>query len=133
MRRMIPIMKRIAAIATVLLIVITLTGCAARMNKVMASWQGQNFNNLMASWGPPNQVFDDGAGGRVMVWTSTRSYTTPGSSTTQTTGSATATGNTVWGTAASHTTYNPGQTYQWRVYRMFWVTKDGTIYRWAWR
>lgn len=126
-------MKRLSAIAAVLLILVSLTGCAARVNKVMMSWQGHNFNDLLASWGPPNQVFDDGAGGRVMVWAVTRSYTAPGSSTTQTTGSATASGNTVWGSATSQTTYNPGQTYQWTTYRMFWLNRDGIIYRWAWR
>jgi hypothetical protein len=126
-------MKRVFAIATVILIVAALTGCAARMNRAMMSWQGHNFNDLIASWGPPNQVFDDGSGGRIMVWTEARSYTTPGSSTTRTTGSATATGNTVWGSATSRTTYNPGQTYQWRVYRMFWMNRDGVIYKWAWR
>ena len=126
-------MKRLCAIVAVLLLLITLTGCAARMNKVMMSWQGHNFNDLLASWGPPNQVFDDGAGGRVMVWTATRSYTTPGSSTTQTTGSATITGDTIWGNATSHTTYNPGQTYQWNTSRTFWINRDGYVYRWAWR
>jgi hypothetical protein len=117
----------------VVLMAVALVGCAARITRVMASWQGNNFNNLMASWGPPDQVFEDGSGGRVLVWTATRSYTTPGSATTQTTGSATTNGNTVWGTASSRTNYNPSQTHQWRVYRMFWVNRDGVIYRWAWR
>lgn len=126
-------MKCLSTIAAILLTLITLTGCAARMNRVMTSWQGRNFNDVIASWGPPNEVFDDGSGGRVMVWTATRSYTTPGSSTTQTTGSATATGNTVWGNATSRTTYNPGQTYQWSAYRMLWTNRDGVVYRWAWR
>ena len=94
-------MKRVVAISSVLLLLVVLTGCAARMNKVMLSWQGRNFNDVMASWGPPDQVFDDGSGGRVMVWTASRSYTIPGSSTTQTTGTATAAGNTVWGSATS--------------------------------
>jgi hypothetical protein len=126
-------MKRFSSIATVLLILVTLIGCAARINKMMTSWQGHNYNDLIAGWGPPNQVFDDGSGGRVMVWTATRSYNTPGSATTQTNGRATATGNTVWGSATSTTTYNPGQTYQWSAYRMFWINRGGAVYRWAWR
>jgi uncharacterized protein YcfL len=117
----------------VFLMLFALVGCAARMNRVMASWEGHNFNDLMASWGPPGQVFDDGSGGRVLVWTVTRSYTTPGSATTRTTGSATASGNTVWGSATSHTIYTPSQTHQWKAYRMFWVNQYGVIYRWAWR
>ena len=126
-------MKRLSFIAMVLLILTSLTSCVARMNKVMISWQGHNFNDVIASWGPPDQVFDDGSGGRVMVWTANRSYTTPGSATTRTTGSATAIGNTVSGSATSRTVYNPAQTYQWKAYRIFWVNKEGSIYRWAWR
>lgn len=126
-------MRRFCGVPAALLALVTLTGCAVRINRVMTSWQGHNFNDLIASWGPPDQVFNDGADGRVMVWTITRSYTTPGSATTQTTGSATATGSTVWGNATSTTTYNPGQTYQSRAYRMFWVNRGGTIYKWAWR
>ena len=116
-----------------LLCAVLLTGCAARINRTMASWTGTHYSNLIGSWGPPDQVFDDGAGGRLFVWTHTRSYTVPPSSTTRTTGSATVRGDTIWGNATSHTTYNPAQTYQWRAYRMFWVDSTGTIYRWAWR
>ncbi len=126
-------MKRISTILLLLVTLVGGVGCAARVNRVMRSWEGNHFSNLIASWGPPDQVFEDGSGGPIFVYTATRSYTTPGAATTQTTGSATATGNTVWGSATSHTTYNPSMTYQWKVYRMFWVNGDGVIYRWAWR
>jgi hypothetical protein len=122
-------MKRIL----ITLLLVMLTGCAARINKTMASWQGSHYSNVIARWGPPDQVFADGSGGRVLVWTRTRSYTTPASSTTQTTGTATIAGDTVYGSATSHTVYNPAQTYSWKAYRMFWVNQSGVIYRWAWR
>jgi len=117
---------------TVLAFVVT-SGCAARINKVMASWERQHYSDLIARWGPPQQVFDDGAGGRILVWTAIRSYTVPGRATTETTGRATAYDNYIWGSATSHTTYTPAQTYGWTAYRMFWINRDGIIYRWAWR
>jgi hypothetical protein len=123
-------MKR--SLVVLLLSCFVVAGCAAR-SRAMASWVGNHYSNVIASWGPPDQVFDDGSGGRVFVWTRTRSYTTPGSATTQTNGSATIIGNTVWGDATSRTTYNPAETHQWKSYRMFWVDRNGRIYRWAWR
>ena len=125
--------RAVRRIFLITLLLAVMSGCAARVNRVMASWQGQNFSDLIAAWGPPDQTFDDGAGGKILAWTRTRSYTTPGSATTQATGSATAIGNTAYGTATSRTTYTPPVTYSWRVYRMFWVNKDGVVYRWAWR
>lgn len=126
-------MKRVTLLLITTLALAISSGCAARINKVMASWERHHYSDLIASWGPPQQVFDDGAGGRILVWTATRSYTVPGQATTHTTGSATAYDNYIWGSATSETTYTPAQTYGWRAYRMFWINRDGIIYRWAWR
>jgi hypothetical protein len=115
-------MKRIFAIAAVVLLVIVFVGCAARINKAMDSWTGHNYNELIASWGPPSQVLDDGSGGKIMVWTENRSYTSQGQATTRTDPSGT-----------SHTTYSPPQTRQWNASRMFWVNSNGVIYKWSWR
>ena len=123
-------MKRILFVLPLL---ICLASCAARMNKVMASWQGNHYSNLLAAWGPPDQIMDDGSGGKIFVYTRVRSYTAPGTATTQTSGTATASGGTVYGSATSTTTYTPGQTYTWKIYRMFWTNKNGIIYRWSWR
>jgi hypothetical protein len=38
-------MKRILAAQLIVPALIALSSCAGRMNKVMASWQGANFNN----------------------------------------------------------------------------------------
>ena len=103
----------------------TTTGCAARINRVMSSWQGHHFSNLIARWGPPQQVFDDGYGGRILIWTAQRSYTTSGTSTTYGTDYG-----YIW---TARTTYNPAETYGWTAHRMFWINKDGFVYRWAWR
>ncbi len=126
-------MKKAALLLIATLAVLMTSGCGARINKVMASWERHHYSDLIASWGPPQQVFEDGSDGRILVWTATRSYTVPGQATTHTTGSATVYENYIWGSATSHTTYNPAQTYGWTAYGMFWINRDGIIYRWAWR
>ncbi len=105
------------------------TSCASSVNKVMESWMGANVNDLIASWGPPQQVFDDGSGGKVLVWAADRTWTTPGRATTNTT--ATVSGNTGW--ATSTTTYTPAAVNGYTAYRMFWANSKGTLYRWAWK
>jgi hypothetical protein len=120
-------MRRLLALAAVLALMFT-TGCVEAINQKMASWEDHQVSELLVSWGPPQQLFDDGEGGRILVYTYTRAYTVPGSAVTQTTG--TISGTSLW--ATSVTTYNPAQTYGWKAYRMFWVNSDGRIYRWAW-
>ncbi len=126
-------MKKFALLLITTVALAVTSGCAARINKVMASWERYHYSELIASWGPPQQVFDDGAGGRILIWTATRSYTVPGHATTHTTVSATAYDNYIWGSATSRTTYTPAQTRGWTAYRMFWIHRNGIIYRWAWR
>jgi hypothetical protein len=123
-------MKRVCLALSLVLI---LVGCAGRINRVMNSWVGQHYSALIASWGPPEQILPDGSGGNILSWTVTRSFSTPGSATTQTTGTATVSGNTASGQASSYTIYNPPRTYTRRVYRAFWVNSDGIVYKWAWR
>jgi hypothetical protein len=114
-------------------LVLILVGCVGRINRVMNSWVGSHYSALVASWGPPDQILVDGSGGHILSWTGTRSFTVPGSATTQSTGTATVSGNTASGQASSQTIYNPPVTYTRRVYRMFWVNADGVIYKWKWR
>jgi hypothetical protein len=121
--------------ATLLLCLILLASCVGKVktniNNSMASWVDHHFTDLLASWGPPQQVMDDGNGGRVFVYTKTRSYTAPSTATTTANATVNPYNNTIWGTAT--TTYNPGQTYSWTSYRMFFIGSNGRIYRWAWR
>jgi hypothetical protein len=44
-----------------------------------------------------------------------------------------ANGSAVYGSATSTTTYTPGQTYSWKAYLMFWLDKNGIVYKWSWR
>jgi len=126
MRKSIPIL-----LATIS--IFSLSGCAGQINQTMQSWMGHHYSELIGSWGPPQQVFDDGRSGRILIWTQVRSYTSPGTSTTQTYGQATAYDDYIWGSATSHTTYTPPQTYGYTAYRMFYIDKDGLIYNWTWR
>src|ERR1039458_10702181 len=77
----------------VVLLLVGLVGCVARMNRVMSSWVGNSYGNVIAAWGPPDQVLDDGSGGKILVYTRVRSYTAPGTATTQTSGTAAANGS----------------------------------------
>jgi hypothetical protein len=112
--------------------VIIVTGCAS-IDKQMDSWMGHHQSDLIANWGPPQQVIDDGQGGKIFVYSNNRSYTSPGTSTTNVTGSAYGLGNTAYGNATGYTTYNPPQTTSYTAHRMFWVDGNGRIYRWAWK
>lgn len=125
-------MRNIIFIILIIVSVLLLQSCAT-INKTMKSWEGHHYSSLIMKWGPPQQVFDDGYGGRILIYTKIRQWTAPGQATTYTTISATAYDNYIWGTAISTTTYNPAQTYGYTAYRMFWINKDGFIYRWAWK
>ncbi|MBI4811015.1 MAG: hypothetical protein HY800_06170 [Ignavibacteriales bacterium] len=109
------------------------TGCAGHINEVINSWIYSHYSDLIASWGPPNQVFDDGQGGRILIYTTARSWTVPGTSTMRATGQTTIYDNMILGSTQSTTTYTPPQTYGYTAYRMFWIDSKGYIYRWAWR
>jgi hypothetical protein len=111
-----------------------LSGClAGRMNNQMNSWMGHNYSELIMSWGPPAQVYDDGQGGRILIYTQSRQWTTPGHATTQTTGQATIYDNMIWGQAQSVTTYTPPQRAGYTAFRAFAIDKDGRIYKYSWR
>ncbi len=118
--------------AATLIIALTLSGCSS-INKTMESWMGHHQSDLVASWGPPQQVITDGQGGSIFVYTANRAFTSPGSSTTTVVGSASGYGNRVYGSATSITTYTPPQTTSWSAYRMFWINASGRIYRWSWK
>jgi len=82
----------------VILLCLGLAGCAT-INKTMESWMGANANDLIASWGPPQQTMSDGQGGQILVYSSARTWTTPGQATTTTTGYANSYGDGYYGHA----------------------------------
>ena len=131
--KIVVIMRRTILALIVLGSMLSLLGCAARINNMMRSWEGQHYSDLIARWGPPQQVFDDGSDGRILIYTQVREWTSPGKSTTYTEGRATIYDDYIWGSATSRTTYQPSQTYGCTAHRMFWISKKGYIYRWAWK
>ena len=115
-------------------VVVLSTGClTARLNTAMSSWEGHHYSELIMSWGPPQQVYDDGSGGRILVYTAARSWTSPGQAVTTTTGQATIYDNMIWGQAQSVTTYQPPEQYGYTAWRVFRINKQGYIYSWSWR
>lgn len=120
-------------ILTTLIVAFLLSGCASKINEKMESWMGHHKNDLIASWGPPQDIMDDGQGGEIFIYSNERTYTTPGTSTTNTYGSASAFGNTAYGSATSTTHHTPAQTSGYTAQRMFWIDGRGIIYRWSWK
>jgi hypothetical protein len=120
--------------STVLLLILVLVGCGPSVSEVMQSWEGSHYRQLYASWGPPQEIHDDGQGGRILIYTMTRSYTSPGYSTTNTQANVYSSPfGTGRGTATSSTTYVPPRTTSYQAYRMFYINEEGYIYYWAWR
>ena len=107
------------------------------IDRAVKSWVGHTVDNLMMSWGPPSQVYDDGGGGKYVIYTENRSYVSPGYATT--TGSSNAygyvSGNDIYvhGYGESQTTYTPPQVHQWSVFRMFRVNEYGRIVAYSWQ
>lgn len=120
-----------------MVLAILMVSCV-NMKEVMNSWMGHHYTELLASWGPPTNVYDDGQGGRVLQYMVQSSYTMPGRSYTNSNayvqGQATYDANSIWGNAygqgSSTTTYVPPQTYTQTRYRTFWIDRSGKIYRW---
>ena len=122
---------RLLAVATIPLAV---AGClTGHMNAVMSSWQDHHYSELIMRSGPPQAVYDDGQGGRILVYTQIREWTTPGHTTTTTTAQATIYDNMIWGQAQSYSQYVPPQTYGYTAWRMFRINGRGVIYSWSWR
>jgi hypothetical protein len=100
----------------VVLALVFVVGCQ-NPQKIAASWEGHNINDLIASWGAPNQVIDNGSDGKIMVWRRSHSFQMQG------------TADTTYIGSSAYTTYSPGQTLQFSSSMTFWVNPQGTIYR----
>ena len=125
---------RVKTAVLALVVLLANTGCfAKRVNSIMRSWQGHHYSELIMSWGPPQAVYNDGQGGRILVWTAVRQWTTPGTATTTVSGHATVYDNYIWGQARALTEYRPPQTHGYTAWRMFRINQRGMIYSWSWR
>ena len=85
-----------------------------KMNEIISSWVGDNANELIASWGTPQQVMPDGSGGQILIYLQDRQSTSPGYSMTTSSASANARDNYNYATATgygmSNTVTTPPQT-----------------------
>jgi len=127
------------ALLPVLVCVLLAAGCASSVNKIMESWMGHNVQELMLSWGPPQQVMDNPSGnGKIVVYDSHSAVTLPGTrptpGTSHTTGYIDAYGN--WHATTTYTPGSPGTpptTLDFQRVRVFYVNDQGTIVAWSWR
>jgi len=105
--------------------------------RAMESWLGAHESSLLMSWGPPTQVYPDGAGGRILVYVYEHTYVRPGYATTTTTGTTSgyASGNNIHldGQSQSITTYTPPQVQRRQMFRQFRVSPAGDIVGYSWR
>jgi hypothetical protein len=106
-----------------------LTACATVQedtNKVMASWVGNNGNDLIASWGPPTRVMSDGGGGKIYIYIFDRHSNTPAELVTREF-------DNWFDGKGVRTTYTPSESVGYLAFRTFWINDQNLIYRWAWK
>jgi len=109
--------RRILLCFILILAILSTSGCAS-IGKRMDSWVGHHQSELIHSWGPPNQIVSDGAGGSILIYSS---YVNLG----QTPGTI-----NHWG---YRTTYTAPQNHGYQRTRMFYVDSKGIIYSWRWQ
>jgi hypothetical protein len=113
---------------TFLLLAVTLgtavaaPGCAARrFDRLMRSWQGHTLEDLFRTWGPPNFLYSDGAGGQIVVY-----VPAPGTSRNDAASARLR-------AASALRVYEPQMTDAWPIYRIFFADGTARIVRTQWR
>lgn len=108
---------------TILLIILalSLSSCFMVTNS-MRRFEGRHVTSLYAEWGYPAEVYDDGGGGRVLVYTEPRGtyYCPPSLS-----GETSRRGVLI--------RYAPEVIASYEARRVFWVDKNGIVYKWLWK
>ena len=110
--------KTIVLIALALL----LSSCAI-VDSAMQRYMGRHVTSLYASYGQPNEVYDDGNGGMVLVYVYVRGYyyRPPMIS------------GKIYPGGTALVTYTPEAVASYDARRVYWVNKDGIVYRWEWK
>lgn len=116
------------------------------VDDVMKGFMGSQSSDLVARWGPPQNIMKDKEG-EIWIYYQNHHWVNPGYSYTTSTGSADTrgtyhggsifggpgySGNTV-GQGQSQTTYMPAKTQGYTATRTFFINSQGMIYRYAWR
>jgi len=111
----------------ILLFVIGLSACATTANyeKILNSWVGANVNQLVSSWGYPENSFTAPNGNTVYAYNSSGSYTTPTNTTTTYSGY----GNSVY----ANTSTTGGQTYNYTCQTFIEFNQKNIITTWSWK
>jgi hypothetical protein len=120
-------MKKIFAC---LLALVTISGCATNsvMDGIMSSWINAPLAEAVMQWGLPNREIKIGDK-RMYQWDRSTSVIMPTYSTSVTSGSATAIGNTAVGGATTTTFSNPGQILGFSCERILLVNNKDIIER----
>jgi hypothetical protein len=134
-------MKKSAALITFALALIA-SGCASSKStqertestdKSMGSWIGDPVSVLIKVFGSPQQVYDDGRGGRVLVYLRDLTDKVTASSTTSISANGGIAENQLYSKARSYARYTPELMDAYKTFRLFWAGPNGVIYNWAWK
>lgn len=108
-------MKAIILIAAAISLYFSSVSCVST-KKTMNSWVGHTESEVIIAWGPPNQVTNDGNGGKILIYSSqVTTYTAPG---------------TVYNNGYGGVNYTNPQTYGYSRVRMFYINAEGKVYYW---
>ena len=104
-----------------ILLILTSAACVSteKINSMMASWEGRHQSELIAKWGPPDQVTTDGKSGSIVVY---EEYINLGQS-----------GGHGRLDSSGNVHYTPGSHNGYTRQRSFYVDSKGYIYRWRWK
>ena len=107
---------------TILLIILalSLSSCFMVTNS-MRRFEGRHTTDLYAELGYPAEVYDDGDGGMVLVYTEPRGYYCPPSLSGETS------------RRGVLIRYTPEVIASYDARRVFWVDKNGIVYKWMWK
>jgi|GEM_PF-386708 len=133
----------LAPLIRALALVVFLTSCATTKNyeNILATWIGLNGDDLVASWGPPQNNYTRSDGGKVLEYTKQSSfqlggytYSTP--VTTHHSGTVNTYNGGMYGYSGTSTTFEerktPIQTFNTSCVTRFTVDANDIIRSWAW-
>jgi len=122
------------------LYILLLCACATTQQKrveLQRTWEGHNVNDLIAELGPPTQVLDDGQGGKIYCYSTSKTLHGGGSSFTTyqgqrqgdyyQTSKGYVPGNSYTGQAYNFS--GPSASFTRSQHQMFWANDQGVIYR----
>jgi hypothetical protein len=135
-------MKRLVVLVVLAaFLVVVLVGCGPSLEEVrkeseataqrqqmeqeraMKSWLGHHKNKLIASWGPPTQMMDDGSGGNIYIYTQTVQLSFPGSTSSF--------HMPIGNMGFAVTQPSAGMAINHSTHKMFWINSQGFVYDWS--